>query len=188
MKAMKMIFVLAVFYSIVTTGCKKDSEQEVYRPGPRQFHVNLTDGPADFARIEITPDKVEAYHDSHGWITLSSDLRIINVLSLTNEYKTSLAAASYVQPGHYSRLRIHFADANTVIVHTSVTIGGTNIEPGFTTPLTWGGAPDQWVEIAINHEVSGSMGVEVLLDFDAAASVYAGSDSYVINPVMREVQ
>lgn len=186
MKTRKIFYALVAVCVLVVAGCKKDDDAGEYKPGARQFHVNLTGAPANFARLELTIDKVEAFHDSRGWIALSTDVSIVNVLSLTDGYKTSLATASSVQTGHYSRLRVHFLDANTVTVHSTVTIGNSVIEPGYPVPLTWAGIPERWVEIAIDHEVSGSAGVEVLLDFDVAASVYTGSNSYVINPVLRE--
>lgn len=184
-----MISVMAAVFALAISGCKKSeiNDPEIYKPSARQFHVNLTDAPGDFKRLDITVDKVEAWHDSQGWIPLSSSFRTINVISLADGAKTSLASASYVQTGHYSRLRIHFVDANSVTVHSAVTIGTLFIEAGSVSRLTWGGPADQWVEIPIDREVSSSAGVEVLLDFDAAASVYAGSNSYVINPVMREI-
>lgn len=190
MKTMKMISVVAAVFALTVAGCKKDdiNDPGTNNPGGRQFKVNITDAPANFARMDITIDGVEAWHDSEGWITLSSGSRTINILSLSNGITTNLAAASNVETGHYSKLRIHFNDSNSVTVHSAVTIGSLFIAAGSTSSLTWGGPTDHWVEIAIDREVSSTSGAEVLIDFDAAASVNEGSNSYYLEPAIQEMR
>lgn len=190
MKTMKMITVAAAVIALAVTGCKKDTIDEpgTNNPGGRQFNVNMTDAPANFARMDITIDGVEAYHDSQGWINLSSETQAINVLSLANGNSTSLATASNVQTGHYSKIRLHFSDQNSVTVHAAVTIGSLFVAAGASTWMTWGGPSDRYVEIVIDKEISESAGAEVLIDFDAAASVSEGLNTYVINPALREMR
>jgi hypothetical protein len=190
MKTMKIISLMAAVFTLAITGCKKDdiNDPGSNNVGGRQFNVNMTDAPANFARMVVTIDGVEAYHDSQGWVTLSSNSQSINVLTLSNGASTNLAAASNVETGHYSRLRLHFSDANNVTVHSAVTIGTLFIAAGSTTDLTWGGPANHWVEIAIDREVSATAGAEVLIDFDAAASVQEGNNSYRLNPEIREMK
>jgi hypothetical protein len=188
MKTMKMIYVMAAVFTLAVTGCKKDDvDPGPNNPGGRQFNVNMTDAPANFARMDVTIDGVEAWHDSQGWIVLSTSSRSINVLSLANGNTSSLATASNVQTGHYSKIRVHYSDANSVTVHSAVTIGTLFIAAGGTASLTWGGPSDHWVEITIDREITSETGAEVLIDFDAAASVEEGANSYVIDPAMREM-
>jgi hypothetical protein len=190
MKTIKMISVVAAVFALAITGCKKDdiSDPGTNNPGGRQFNVNMTDAPANFARMDVTIDGVEAWHDTQGWISLSTTSRAINVLSLSNGSTTSIATASNVQTGHYSKLRVHFSDENSVTVHTGVHIGSLFIASGASSTLTWGGASDHWVEVTIDKNISEEAGAEVLLDFDAAASIYEGTNSYVLNPAMREMR
>lgn len=185
---MKMISVMAAVFALAITGCKKDDiNNPGTNPGPGQFNVNMTDAPANFARMDITIDGVEAWHDSQGWIVLSSNTQSFNVLSLSNGSIASVATASNVQSGHYSRLRIHFTDSNSVTVHSAVTIGTLFVDAGAQTSLAWDGPADHWVEVYIDKDVSEQSGAEVLIDFDAANSVYEASNSYALNPSIREM-
>ncbi len=189
MKTMKFITVTAAVLALAITGCKKDNV-DTSTPGPqgRQFQVNMTDAPANFARMDITIDGVEAYHDSQGWIVLSSSTRAINILSLSNGVSTNIAAANNVETGHYSKVRVHFTNANSVTVRAAVNIGHLFVSAGSTTEMTWGGPQDRWVEMTVDKNVSEQQGAEVLIDFDAGASVSEGLNSYVINPAMREMR
>lgn len=188
MKTMKMISVAAAVFALAITGCKKDDTADPSgTPGGRQFNVNMTDAPANFARMDVTIDGVDAWHDSEGWINLSTSSRSINVLSLANGSSASLATASNVQVGHYSRLRIHFAEQSSVTVHSAVTIGSLNIAAGAASSMQWGGPADRYVEVNIDADVTEQAGAEVLLDFDAATSVYEGINTYVLSPSMREM-
>ncbi|HTF02835.1 MAG TPA: DUF4382 domain-containing protein [Bacteroidia bacterium] len=184
MKTMKMISIAALV-ALAITGCKKESiDSQTPGPAGRSFSVNMTDAPANFQRMDIEITGVDAYHDSRGWISLSSQARSINVLSLSNGITTSIAAANNVETGHYSRLRVDFSDRNSVTVHSAVTIGSLQIAAGSTSMLQWG-THSRDVEIVIDKNVSAQNGAEVLLDFDAAASVEEGVNSFVFNPTMR---
>lgn len=188
MKTMKMISVMAAVFALAITGCKKDDttdDPSTNGPGGRQFNVRMTDAPASFARLDVTIDGVEAWHESQGWINLSSSTTAVNVLSLANGNQINLATASNVETGHYTRLRVHFTEQNSVTVNSAVTIGSLVLAAGATTTLNWGGMTDRYVEIVIDQNVSASAGADVLLDFDAAASVFEGANFYVINPTMR---
>jgi hypothetical protein len=188
MKTMKMITVMAAVLALAITGCKKD-DMDPSTPAPqgRQFEVNMTDAPANFARMDLTIDGVEAYHDSQGWIVLNSSTRALNILSFANGSSATIAVGSNVATGHYSKVRVHFTDANSVTVRTNVTIGTLVISGGSTSHLTWGGPQDRYVELVVDENVSEQEGAEVLIDFDAASSVYEGLNTYVINPSMREM-
>jgi len=188
MKTMKFITVTAAVLALAITGCNKDAmEPSASGPQGRQFQVNMTDAPANFARMDITIDGVEAYHDSQGWIVLSNSTHAMNILSLANGISSSIAAANGVQTGHYSKVRVHFTDANSVTVRSAVTIGTLFVSAGSTTEMTWGGPQDHYVELTVDETVSDQRGAEVLIDFDAASSVYEGMNSYVINPAMHEM-
>lgn len=186
---MKILSVMTVATALAFTACKKEDTMD---PNPstsgRTFKVDMTDAPANFARLDVTIDGVEAYHDSQGWITLSSEAHSVNVLSLSNGTTMDLAAASEVETGHYSRLRVHFSEQSSVTVHGAVQIGSLNIAAGGTSQMTWGGPQDRYVEVMIDKQVTAEAGAYVMLDFDAAQSVYEGANFYVLNPVMREMR
>lgn len=180
-----MMSVMAAVVALAIAGCKKDDVNDPSgNPGGGQFNVNMTDAPANFARMDVTIDGVDAWHESQGWINLSSTSRSINILSLANGNTASLATASNVRAGHYTRLRIHFSEMSSVTVNSAVTLGNVNIAAGGTSSMQWGGAADRYVEIVIDENISAESGTEVLLDFDAGASVYEGLNTYVLNPSM----
>lgn len=188
MKTMKIITVTAAVLALAMTGCKKDNiESTQSGPQGRQFQVNMTDAPANFARMDITIDGVEAYHDSQGWIVLSSSTRTLNILSLSNGTSSSIAAANNLAVGHYSKVRVHFINANSVTVRSAVNIGNLFLAANSSTTLTWAGPQDYYVELIVDKNVSEQSGAEVLIDFDAASSVYEGLNAYVLNPAMHEM-
>lgn len=189
MKTIKIITVTVAVLALAITGCKKDNIDSTQSgPQGRQFHVNMTDAPANFARMDITIDGVEAYHDSQGWIVLSSSTRTLNILSLSNGASSSIAAANNVETGHYSKVRVHFTNANSVTVRSAVNIGNLFVAANSSTSLAWAGPQDYYVELTVDETISEQQGAEVLIDFDAASSVYEGVNTYVLNPAMREMR
>jgi hypothetical protein len=187
MKTMIKVVAAAAIVALGITGC---DPIEPVDPGPtpegKTFRVDMTDGPANYARMDIQITGVEIYHDTRGWITLNTTARTINILSLANGVNTNLGIQNDAAVGHYSRVRIRFADHNTVQLNSAVDIGGVHLDAGATARLKWG-RPEYFVDIAIDEYVTADAGADVMLDFDAERSVQQTLAAFVLDPVITAV-
>lgn len=151
--------------------CKKDKDA----PG-KSFKVRMTDSPGDFVQLNLQITSVDVYSQSQGWVNLSSQTQSVNVVSLTNGAEIELANATSVSVGTYTKVRVTFASQASVML-----VGG-----GSSLSLSWTGGQQQ-VEIAIEAQVSGSVGANILLDFNVAQSVTEVGGAYFINPFISIV-
>lgn len=174
MKRISGTFIAIIVAALTLTACKKD------QPEGGTFKVRMTDAPADYEALNMTLLSVEAYHKDNGWITLEGDAQQVNVLSLTNGKETTIAFNSEAEAGLYTKLRLRFGSESSLEYQQETTLGGVATT---STSLTWTGTRE--VIIPINVQVSGSTGVDILLDFDAAASVIEASSAFIIAPVIN---
>lgn len=146
--------------------CKKDKDA----PG-KSFKVRMTDTPGDFIQLNVQITSVDVYSQSQGWVNVSSQTQSVNIVSLTNGAEIELANATNISVGTYTKIRITFASQASIML-----VGGNS-----SLSLTWTGGQQQ-VEIAINAQVTGSVGANILLDFNVAQSVTEVGGVYFINP------
>lgn len=171
MKKLMMLLAVGTVLASGFTSCKKDDEEK-----GNTFKVRMTDGPGDYAQLNVQVTSVDIYSANQGWVNLSSQTQSVNVLSLTNGAELELASASQVNAGVYSKLRITFASQASIVL-----VGG-----GSSISLNWTGGTQQ-VEIVINEEVSGSSGANVLVDFNVAESVTEVGGIFNLNPVISVI-
>lgn len=187
MKTMIKMVTAATIIALGITACEPTGMPNPNPPTEgKTFKVHMTDGPANFARMDLQISGVEIYHDTRGWITLNTTIRSINILTLANGVSTNLATRSDVAVGHYSRVRIRFADQNTVKLHAALDLGGAHFDAGSTVRLKWGG-PEFFVDVPIDKTVTNDAGAEVMLDFDAGSSVTQTLGALVLKPVISEM-
>lgn len=175
------------------SACKKEDTA----PGPmadnnspsaaaRSFNVDMTDAPADYSALNVEITGVKAYRDGAGWETMSTQAQFVNVISLNNGIHTSLVANTSAPEGHYSKLKLLFGDANTVTINGGAHCGETSVGDTATIALQWGAATHE-VDVEIDKNVSATSGAQMMLDFDAAASVTQVGNTYVLHPVIHEM-
>jgi len=172
---------LGTFMLINFSSCSKEEENT---PG-NTFKVRMTDAPGDFVALEMEIVGVDIYHNTEGWINLSSETQMISVLDLTNGQEIELAHNTAVNAGLYTKIRIRFGDNNTLTLFGEMQSGGLgNIDVS----LAWNGPKEAVIEI--NREVSAESGADVLVDFHVAESVSEGVSlgEYVMHPVITEIR
>ena len=143
------------------------------------FIVKITDSPADYEALDITVNKVEAYHENKGWLELDNKSRSINILSLANGVEAIIASKANPETGLYTRIRISF-DQNARLKLNSSAAGNT-------VALNWENGLKE-AEIEINVQVEPGKDAEVLLHFNTAKSVKTSGGKYSIKPVITEVR
>ncbi len=95
--------------TILFIGCKKSNESS------SELSVKMTDAPFDAqeVNIDIKEVRVNFAKDTSAWITLNTNARIYNLLTLQNNRDTAIATGS-VSTGTVKVLRLILGAANSI--------------------------------------------------------------------------
>jgi hypothetical protein len=187
MKTFKTISFATILGAVIFTGCRKDEITNPAAPaGQATMKVRMTDAPGDFASLHVQLMRVEAYALDSGWITLNNQSQMVNVLSLNNGISTNLTADVAVDAGVYTQVRLTFGGQNTLGLYAGASLGSTTVNTN--TTITLGVDSMYQVVIPVNENITAGEHADILLDFNAAASVQATLTGYDLEPVITEVQ
>ncbi|MBD3637519.1 MAG: DUF4382 domain-containing protein [Crocinitomicaceae bacterium] len=181
----KIAFITTVTLIILglgLTNCEKDNPN--LEPG--EFSVRMTDAPADYTELNVEIASIEAYNQNSGWVMLNSNTQAINVLDYKNGAEVELAHVSKATAGTYTQLKITFGSDNSLTYEKKTEIGGIVAYAEVTTQLQWDGPKE--IFISIEEEISSEQSAELLLDFNAAASIKRSADNYVLDPVITVLE
>lgn len=159
----------ALFMATGWMACSKDGDQ-----GPYTLRVRLTDNPvnAEEVNVDIRQVRVNLRGDSTGWVDLSTQAGIYNLLGLQNGVDTLLATGS-LPTNHIQELRLVLGPQN------SIKVSGT------TYPLTIPSGEESGLKIKVNKRLATSLD-SLLVDFDAGLSIFqTGNGDYKLRPVLR---
>lgn len=188
MKATKVLGLGLIAIPFLFGSCKKDTiapQQSTDTQGST-MRVKMTDAPGDYAALNVNIVSVQAFSEKSGWIVLNNQAKTISVLDLTNGISTDLATNTKVEAGLYTKLKLVFGDKNQIKINAGASTDPIQTNISGTFDLQWMGTKE--VEVEINEEVTADAQTEVLLDFDVAASIKEQLGTYVIDPVIREVE
>lgn len=138
------------------------------------LHVLLTDAPAQYDHVWVEIAGVEigtADSDAGGWITVMSEPRMIDLLTLQNDVTTILGDAD-LQPGFYSQLRMFVTSAQVVTGEVAL-------------PLFVPSAAQTGIKINLNFDVEAGVDYSLVLDFDALASIRSTGNGLHLSPVIK---
>lgn len=189
MKTMKALTIAGTVALFVLAGCKKEElapNPAAASAGKGTMKVRMTDAPGDYAALHVQITKVEAQLDNGNWITLDNQAQQVSVLTLNNGVSTDLTAAVAVDAGTYAQLRITFGGTNTLALNAGANTTGLTFNAGGEIDLAWPGAHE--VIIPVHEEIQAGATADILLDFNAAASIVHIGNEYVIQPVINEVE
>lgn len=144
-----------------------------------KMEVRMTDSPGDFTALHVQVMKIEAYSDNAGWVTVNETTKEINILSLTNGVETTVASATEVQVGLYTKLRLTFSGENSLSYNGS---NGPNV-----ISLLFSSSYSNQVEVPIHCQVTAGATASILLDFNVASSVKQANGTYTLEPVLTEI-
>ena len=173
MKKARISLIAAVVSMIAFTSCDKSVKNDAKEAG---VTINMTDAPGDYAALNVEIERVDIYSESSGWVTLSNETQMVNVLQLTNGVETTLATSSQLEAGLYTQVAVHFGSNNNIQVQSN----------GQFAELELGG--ESMIVVDINEEVSASSSTEVLLDFDVAESVVEVNGVFTLDPDVHEIE
>lgn len=163
---------LAIVFFVLIIGCKKDEEQPAAQYG--EFHLRMTDAPAVYQNVNVEIVGAEVHHADSGWLSIPVNAGVYDLLLLQNGVSVALTDSLKLPVGKLNQLRLILGNNNSV-----VTIAGTfamKVPSGSETGL----------KINLNQDLQANKAIDVLLDFDAGASVVEhGNDSFSLKPVIK---
>jgi hypothetical protein len=127
----------------------------------------------EIEKVVISIDRIEVHHTQKGWITVSSEPRLYDLLELQN----GISVVIFEEPleiGKYTQIRLVLNENNEVFVN------------GRPYRLKVPSGEQTGVKLITPFEIEEGKMVEVVLDFDAMSSVkYASGQGFRLNPVIK---
>jgi len=175
----------SLFLLIVLLGCSSGSMNARMDRGNGTVNVFLTDAPIDLSNVKsvnVTLTSVVLYPSDDGTVAdpagedgtpvvILSHPATFDLLTLTGGAK-DLLGTDEVPAGAYARIRLEVSDAQ--LVYQDDTTASLKIESGK-------------VDVPIHFKIVRDESTDVVLDFDAAASVQVNetaSDQLILRPVV----
>jgi hypothetical protein len=165
--------------AVAITACGSDDS------GPGRINVRLTDGPSvEYDKLYLDIREVQIHADG-GWVTLGTPNVVVDLLSLQNGITTTLVTEKEIGAGHYTQMRLVLGPENTIV------LAGTGPESERTERLVVPSGQQSGVKLNVNFDVQPDTTADVVLDMDAARSVFVhrtgASAKYILRPVVSAV-
>lgn len=176
MKTLKLIPILAIAITLVISSCSKDELD-----GKSQMTVKMTDAPAAYDSVLVEVDHVEVHYadgdendNASGWVSLQTNAGVYDLLQLRNGVTVVLADGEEIPAGKITQMRLVLGNGNRVVV------------AGVSFALSTPSAQSSGLKINVNTTMKSGKHYELVLDFDADASiVLQGNGSYLLKPVIK---
>jgi hypothetical protein len=171
---LKNVVGLLVIGSFLMFGaCSDDSS------GRATVEVRLTDAPAEYQEVNVDIQDVQVHSEGgdpeNGWISLSINKGVYNLLELTNGLDTLLGSTT-LPAGKITQVRLILGENNTIKTG--------DVSSDLNTPS----AQQSGLKVQVNTELKEGITYTILLDFDAARSIVAtGSGQFNLKPVIRAI-
>jgi hypothetical protein len=168
----KMGIVAAMLASAisVTTSCSKDEKET-------KIEIRLTDNPVavDEVNVDIREVRVKFSDDTaaaNGWVSLSTNAGVYNLLGLQNGVDTLLASGNLPQ-NTVKQIRFVLGPNNSVT------------ENGISYPLIIPSGSESGLKIKVSRKLNATLNT-LVIDFDAALSLKKeGAGDYKLRPVLK---
>lgn len=169
----KLILLLtAVVFGVTLNSCDGSSNSN---EGAFTYKVRMTDAPGPFDAVNIDLRGVEVKGSNGSTVMLNTTTGMYNLLDYSNGTST-LIATSVLANADVSQIRLILGPNNTVVVD------------GVEYPLSTPSAEQSGLKLQINQTLLADIDNEILLDFDAHASIIqTGNGTYKLKPVLRTV-
>ncbi len=177
---MKKLLLLAVLLPLVGASCT--SQQQVYTNTNQNEVQGASQGRAVFSvtdaaaslqgvtAVNLTIDKVQVHSATQGWVTVSTNSRTFDLLTLKQTAKAELLADANLTADTYDQVRLHVS--KVVVVRGSET--------------TEAKLPSNDLKLVGQLVVKADTESSVLLDFKVDQSLHlTGQGTYIITPVVK---
>lgn len=164
-----ILFAGALMFMI---SCSDDDKIEA-QPSKSKLEVRLTDAPANYSEINIDIQQIRV--QSNGWIDLTTQGGIYNLLDFRNGIDTLIASDS-IPSGRINQIRFVLGDSNSIVAD------------GIEYPLTIPSGSQSGLKLLVNYVLVPGITYSVLVDFDAAKSIVkTGNGEYKLKPVLKVI-
>ena len=107
------VIVGAVIVVIGVFGFLNYQNSKVESKNSGSLYIGVTDATTDIANVsevELTINKVEAFSEAKGWVTVSTESKTYELLKLNASGKTELYAKANIETGTYDKVRVTLGD------------------------------------------------------------------------------
>lgn len=172
MKTIRKIFIpltmLALFFSVSIISCKKNN------PGFGSMTVRMTDAPASYDKVNVELVGLRIHYEQTGWVDVPIVQGIYNLLDLRNNISVTLANQVQIPVGKINQIRLVLGSNNSLVLNDSIH------------PLTIPSGSETGLKLNINEAVVSNQNLDMLIDFDANASVVLeGNGQFLLKPVLK---
>ncbi len=170
MKTNTIIYFIA---SLVLVGaffsCSKEinTDQEV-----KEIKLYLTDDPIDAEEVNVEILSVILIGEGKEEIELNTLSGVYNLLAFTGDIDTLIASGNY-DLNKIKEIRLVLGENNSIKID------------GVTYPLVIPSGMQSGIKIKINQDLNDKSLYNLLIDFDALASIYEEEGKYILSPVIR---
>lgn len=176
------LFLIVILYCLLIavlllTGCKEEDTAASHQSG--QLVVHMTDGPADFSKVNVDIQEVRVHYAEEQnnpgkWVILNTNTGIYNLLDFQNNVSTIIADSTFLTVGHIDEIRLLLGPQNSVEVDKIVY------------PLMIPSGTQSGIKIKLHADIINDLQTDVLIDFDARLSVHkTGNGNYILSPVVK---
>lgn len=173
MKKARISLAVAMMAMFAFTSCDKNVKNDGKEAG---VSINMTDAPGDYAALNVEIERVDIYSESSGWITLSNETQMVNVLELTNGVETNLATSTTLEAGLYTQVAVYFGSNNSIQAQTNGQFAELDL------------GAESMIIVDINEEISAGSNTDILLDFNVAESVVEVNGVFTLAPEVNEIE
>lgn len=166
------VVVLAVFSFLIAISCNKTES------GTGYLRIKMTDAPGDFDSVFVDIQQVQVHINNNGqnsgWIDLNTNSGVYNLLELQNDITTVLVDTNSLPAGDLQQMRFILGSNNSVVIDS------------LTFPLELSSQDKTGLKLNVNTSIGPNDLVEILIDFDAAASIVeTGQGTFKLKPVIK---
>lgn len=173
MKKLTLMLSALVFGLSFTSCDSNDDENNTTPNGGYAYRVRMTDAPAPYDEVNIDLQAVVVTDGSGQTTTLNTAAGIYNLLDYSNGLNVAIAEGS-LSTSNVQSIRLVLGSNNTVVMN------------GATFNLATQTGEQGGLTINVNQNLQANTQNEILIDFDAYASVVATTPvSYRLRPVIR---
>ncbi|MEM2428030.1 MAG: DUF4382 domain-containing protein [Candidatus Bathyarchaeia archaeon] len=147
---MASILLVVVVFAVVVVYMFPTLKRLIFPPKTGTLIVEVTDAPIhSLAHLNISIDDVEVQKEAGGWIKLEICNSSFDLLKLQNV--TSSLAIGELEPGNYSKIRMHIVEANATLDDGTVIL--LNVPP-------------EHIDIQVHFEVKRGETTKLIIDID----------------------
>ena len=170
----KVILMMCLAAGAVTLYSCSDDDSTAGN-GDYTYKVRMTDAPGPYSAVNVDIQSVAIVDGDGNTVMLDAETGVQNLLELSNGIDMQLASRN-LEDDFVSQIKIGLGTNNTVVVD------------GVSRPLAFSNADGAGLTINVNQTLDADETNEILIDFDANASVVeTGVNSYKIVPVIKTI-